>query len=82
MRVAIDDAGRLVIPKRLRDELGVQAAAELDIHAVDGHLELSVPDPQTEVQVRDGFPVFATRDGREEALTGDATRAAIERIRR
>lgn len=82
MRVAIDAAGRLVIPKPLRDELGVRAAAELDIRAVDGHLELSIPTPATDVEVRDGFPVFTTRSGREQPLSVAETRAAIDRVRR
>ena len=43
MRVTIDAAGRLVVPKRLREQLGFAAGAELELTAVDGHLEIGIP---------------------------------------
>jgi AbrB family looped-hinge helix DNA binding protein len=44
MRVAIDGAGRVVVPKPLRDQLGISPETPLEIELVDGHLELSVPE--------------------------------------
>ncbi|MDP2712453.1 MAG: AbrB/MazE/SpoVT family DNA-binding domain-containing protein [Solirubrobacteraceae bacterium] len=82
MRVAIDAAGRLVIPKALRDELGVSGAAELDLRVADGRVELTVPDAPARVEERDGFAVIALDDPPTEPLTSEQTRAAIERIRR
>jgi len=41
MHVSIDGAGRVVIPKPLRDELGFSPEAPLEAEVVDGHLELS-----------------------------------------
>lgn len=43
MQMAIDRAGRVVIPKPLRDQLGFSAGTPLEAEVVDGHLELSVP---------------------------------------
>ena len=43
MQVAIDRAGRVVIPKPLRDQLGFSADTPLDAEVVDGRLELSLP---------------------------------------
>jgi AbrB family looped-hinge helix DNA binding protein len=43
MRTTIDMAGRLVVPKPLREQLGFAAGTELEITAVDGHLEVVVP---------------------------------------
>ncbi len=54
MRVAIDGVGRLVIPKTLREELGVRVAAELELTATDGRLELTVADVPARVEERDG----------------------------
>jgi hypothetical protein len=39
VRVTIDSAGRLIVPKALRDVEGV----ELELLAVDGRLEISIP---------------------------------------
>lgn len=43
MRTTIDAAGRLVVPKGLRDELGFSAGTELELEAVDGRLQVTVP---------------------------------------
>lgn len=41
MQVSIDRAGRVVVPKPLREELGLSPETPLEIEVVDGHLELS-----------------------------------------
>jgi AbrB family looped-hinge helix DNA binding protein len=41
--VSSDSAGRVVVPKRLRDALGFSPGTPLEIDVVDGHLELSAP---------------------------------------
>lgn len=81
MRVAIDAAGRLVIPKRLREELGIASAAEVELRAVDGRIEMTVPDVAARVEMRDGLPVIVT-DEPMEPITVDTVRAAIDRVRR
>lgn len=81
MRVAIDSVGRLVIPKTLREELGVHGPAELELTASDGRLELTVADVPARVEERDGFPVIVT-DQPMGKLTVAEARAAVERVRR
>ncbi len=51
MRATIDAAGRLVVPKPLRDELGFTPGSELELTAVDGRLEIALPSL---VRVEDG----------------------------
>jgi AbrB family looped-hinge helix DNA binding protein len=51
MRTTIDSAGRLVVPKRIREELGFTPGTELELDAVDGRLEVIVP---SRVRVEDG----------------------------
>jgi AbrB family looped-hinge helix DNA binding protein len=43
MKVALDSAGRMVIPKPFREELGLTGGVELDVDLVNGHLEISAP---------------------------------------
>jgi AbrB family looped-hinge helix DNA binding protein len=73
MRIAIDSVGRLVVPKSLRDELGITGPAELEIEARDGMIELAVADIPARV-ITTAVPMTP--------LTTDEVRAAIDRIRR
>ncbi len=81
MRVAIDAVGRLVVPKPLREILGIDGSTELDIVARDGVIELTVADVDARVEERDGVPVIVT-EAPVKPLTVDDVRAAVERTRR
>jgi AbrB family looped-hinge helix DNA binding protein len=81
MKVAIDGVGRIVIPKPLRDELGISGPTDLELVAADGRLELTVPDVSAHVEERDGLPVIVTDEPMAPMSIGE-TRAAIERVRR
>ncbi|HEV3319211.1 MAG TPA: hypothetical protein VG053_05685 [Solirubrobacteraceae bacterium] len=81
MRVTIDGVGRLVIPKSLREELGVDGPADLELTAADGRLELTVADVPAHVEDRGGLPVIVT-DGPVLPLSIAQARAAVERVRR
>lgn len=81
MRVTIDGVGRLVIPKSLREELGVDGPADLELTAADGRLELTVADVPAHVEDREGLPVIVT-DGPVLPLSVAQARAAVERVRR
>jgi hypothetical protein len=70
-----------VIPKTLRDELGVDGPTDLELTASDGRLELTVADVPARVEERDGFPVIVA-DQPMEPMSTTETRAAIERVRR
>lgn len=41
MSATIDAAGRLVIPKALRDRAGLTAGTRVDFHYRDGHIEIA-----------------------------------------
>lgn len=79
MRVTIDSAGRLVIPKGLRDELGFTAGLELEIESVDGRLEIAVP---SRVRVEEGPHGLRFAADAVEPLDSDQVRELIERGRR
>lgn len=81
MRVTMDAVGRLVVPKTLRETLGINGSTELDIVARDGVIELTVADVDARVEEHDGVPVIVT-DSPVKPLTVDDVRAAVERTRR
>lgn len=79
MKTTIDSAGRLVVPKALRDQLGLGPGSQVDVSVVDDHLEVAVPSRVVLQQGPHG-PRF-TASG-QEPLTGPAVRALIEGGRR
>jgi AbrB family looped-hinge helix DNA binding protein len=81
MRVAIDGVGRIVIPKPMRDVLGIDGPTELELSERDGALELTVPYIKAHLEERDGFTVIVP-DEPVPPLTSAMVREAIERSRR
>jgi AbrB family looped-hinge helix DNA binding protein len=81
MRTTIDPAGRLVIPKRIRDRLGLRGNEQVEITERDGRIEIE-PAP-TEVElVREGSVLVARPDRALPPLTDDIVRETLDRVRR
>lgn len=81
MKTAIDAAGRVIVPKSLRDQLGLAPGRELDISARDGQLVIE-PVPTEVTLVRRGRGVVAKPKSALPPLTQDEVRAALEGSRR
>lgn len=81
MRTAIDRAGRIVVPKALRDALGLVAGQELGIALVDGHLEIEPAPSEVSLRKR-GKGVVAVPERELPVLTSDEVRRTLERTRR
>jgi AbrB family looped-hinge helix DNA binding protein len=81
MRTTIDMAGRIVVPKVLRDELGLTGGQELEITARDGRLELEPPPVPMHLERR-GAVLVAVPDTPVARLTATQDRDALERSRR
>lgn len=79
MRTTIDAAGRLVVPKALREELGFAAGMELELEAVDGRLEVAVP---SRVRVEDGPHGVRFAADAAAPLSAERVRQLMERGRR
>jgi AbrB family looped-hinge helix DNA binding protein len=80
MRTTIDAAGRIVVPKALREELGFAPGTELDVQAIDGRLEVRVP---SRVRIEDGpYGPRLVAEGVEPPLTVEQVRELVERERR
>lgn len=81
MRTVIDAAGRLVVPKAARDELGLTPGTELELRVVDRRLEIEVP-PTPMRLMDDGRGLVAVTDRDMPVLTADMVRQTLERARR
>ena len=81
MRTTIDKAGRIVVPKAMRDELGLNGGAEVEISVVDGHIEIDLIPTPVRLERRDGRLV-AVADREMPPLTAEMVRETLEKIRR
>jgi AbrB family looped-hinge helix DNA binding protein len=81
MRVTIDGVGRVVIPKPMRDALGIDGPAELELTEHDGRLELTVPYIKAHLEDRDGHTVIVP-DEPVPPLTTELVREVLERVRK
>lgn len=81
MRTTIDAAGRIVVPKSLRQALGLKAGQALEIRAGDGRLEIEIAATPMQL-VKRGKGVVAVPDAPVPPLTAELVRETLERVRR
>lgn len=81
MKATIDAAGRIVVPKPLRQVLGLKAGQPLEIRAGDGRLEIEVVPTAVRLKKR-GKGVVAVPDSKLPTLTAEQVRDTLERMRR
>ena len=77
----MDHAGRIVVPKSLRDQLGFSAGVPLRAVVRDGHLEIEPAPIRTKLVEHDGVFVITPIAG-EPVLTQDDVRAILDSVRR
>lgn len=81
MQTTIDAAGRVVIPKALRERLGLAGGGAIELREREGRIELEpVATPMRLRRTRRG--VSAVPDVELPALTDEIVRDALERSRR
>jgi AbrB family looped-hinge helix DNA binding protein len=81
MQTAIDRAGRIVVPKALRDALGLVPGHPLEISVRDGRLEVE-PVPTPMHLERRGKRLVAVPEVDVPPLTADVVRDTLDRVRR
>jgi AbrB family looped-hinge helix DNA binding protein len=81
MVATIDAAGRIVVPKRLREQLGFKPGQKLELSAVDGRLEVEHTITPVRLKKRAGRLV-AVADRSMPVLTQAMVRETLEQTRR
>ncbi len=81
MKVTIDAAGRIVVPKSLRQTLGLKPGQPLEIRAGDGRLEIEIAATPMHLEKR-GKGMVAVPETELPGLTADVVRETLERVRR
>lgn len=81
MKVAMDSAGRIVVPKPVRQALGLKPGQLLELRAGDGRMELEIASSPMRLQKR-GKGVIAVPDRKLPALSAEQVRETLERVRR
>ena len=81
--VEIDKAGRIVVPKKLRDDLHLVAGTRLRIKRNGDRLTLLPSFDSARLVIKDGLPlIFSADSSNTPALTTDMVREVIEQDRR
>ena len=81
MKTTIDFAGRLVIPKEVREQAGLKPGMVLDVRCRAGRVEIE-PAPLPVKLVRKGRLVVAVPEGDVSALTADTVERTRKMLRR
>lgn len=77
----MDTAGRIIVPKSLREALGLKPGQPLEIRAGDGRLEIEIAATPMKLHKR-GKGIAAVPEVQLPALTADRVRDTLERLRR
>lgn len=81
MRATIDAGGRVVVPKAVRERLGLTPGAEVELVERDSSLEIT-PVPTEMRLVEEGGAVVADAEREMPALTAEVVRGVVEQTRR
>jgi AbrB family looped-hinge helix DNA binding protein len=81
MKTTIDRAGRLVVPKKIREAAGILPGSELTIRVADGRIEIE-PAPLEVQLVKRGPLTVALPRRRISSLTPEVVEETLDRLRR
>jgi len=82
MRTTIDAAGRIVVPKSVREAMGLTAGRQVEVFYADGKIEIEIAPADVAVEMSEsGIPRIVYQDDVPE-LTDEMVRDTIESTRR
>ncbi len=80
MSTSIDSAGRLVIPKAVRDAAGIQPGTPLEVRFRDGRIEIEPVPIEVSVEMVGGVAVASSREP-VPVLPAEVVRSTRDRLR-
>ncbi len=80
MRTTIDSAGRVVVPKKIREAVQLDAGSEIELRVENGIIQIEPVAAPVKFKKR-GHLVVATRPGGTGTLTEEMVEATRESIR-
>jgi AbrB family looped-hinge helix DNA binding protein len=80
MKTTIDKAGRVVIPKKIREAIGLKPGTELDVRLCDGRIEIEPEPLPIRLVERDGLLVVEPLVP-VEPLTVEMVNEVLEQLR-
>ena len=80
MKTTIDSAGRIVIPRDIRDATGLEPGTVVEVEARDGVVSIEPAAAAVKI-VKRGRLRVAVADGAQRALTEDEVRAVRDELR-
>jgi AbrB family looped-hinge helix DNA binding protein len=82
MKTTIDAAGRIMVPKALRDAMGLRPGQLLELEVTDGRLQAEIAPVDIRLHRRRRKGPVAVADENMPTLTADTVRETLERTRR
>ena len=76
--ISIDKAGRLILPKAIREKMHLDEHSRLSVQVVADKIELTPEANQAEIEEVDGLPVVTGWDGFDAARAVNDAREAYE----
>lgn len=73
--ITIDRAGRVVIPKEIREEAGIEPGMPLEVTCREGRIEISARRRAIRIEKRGRLQVAVSVDAGEPLTRGDVRRA-------
>jgi AbrB family looped-hinge helix DNA binding protein len=80
MRSTIDSAGRVVIPKALREKAGLSTGSEIEVNLRAGAIEITLPEAQGTLVRENGVLVWVPAQGTQ-PVTPEQVDEAIRSLR-